>query len=289
MAMLKEPLWTYFRWIHNQADLNLCPSHYTRAELEAHGFERVRVWRHGVDQERFSPLYRDDAWRERLSGGCPEAPVLLYVGRLAPEKRVDWLRPVLDAVPEARLAVVGDGPARPTLEALFAGTHTVFTGYLRGLDLSRAYASADVFCFPSANETFGNVVLEAMASGLPAVAPRSGGPVDQVSDGENGLLTDPEDPRAFVDAARRLVADRPTCQQLGRGARAYAESQSWEAILDDLFETLALLVKTYVPMPHRMVRPRGTGTVRRIPHAGLPIWQTHSRRQDGTTTHPRHQ
>ncbi|MBN1582633.1 MAG: glycosyltransferase family 1 protein, partial [Anaerolineae bacterium] len=133
---LREPLWAYFRWIHNQADLNLCPSRFTKDELVAHRFERVRLWGRGVDTERFNPNHRDSVWRHRLSGGHPDAPLLLFAGRLAPEKRVDWLRPLLDAIPQVQLAIVGDGPARPELEALFDATPAVFTGYLQGEALS---------------------------------------------------------------------------------------------------------------------------------------------------------
>ncbi|MFL7790968.1 MAG: glycosyltransferase, partial [Anaerolineae bacterium] len=132
MPYMREPLWSYFRWIHNQADLNLCPSQFTKEELVAHRFERVRIWGRGVDTDRFSPSHRTDEWRHRLSGGDPGAPLLLFAGRLAPEKRADWLRPLLDAAPEARLAIIGDGPARSDLEELFDNTHTVFTGYLEG-------------------------------------------------------------------------------------------------------------------------------------------------------------
>jgi glycosyltransferase involved in cell wall biosynthesis len=261
LSALRDPLWAYLRWLHNQADLNLCPSHFTRTELEEHGFERVRVWGHGVDSERFHPRHRDAGWRERLTDGHPEAPLLLYVGRLAVEKRVDWLCPVLDAVPGARLAIVGDGPCREELEALLSGTRTHFTGYLRGKDLSRAYAAGDVFAFPSANETFGNVVLEAMASGLPVVVPRSGGPVDHVFEGRNGLLTDPDDPDHFVEAVRRLVVDPAYARGLGKGARAYALSQSWDAILDGLLEDLVDVTRR-----DRHSAPRMPGFAAKSPH-----------------------
>jgi phosphatidylinositol alpha 1,6-mannosyltransferase len=238
-GVLVEPLWSYFRWLHNQADLNYCPSSYTAIELEEHGFERLKVWPHGVDTNRFAPSWRSDAGagpdtRERLTEGHPEAPLLLYVGRLAREKRAHWLKPLIDALPGARLAIVGDGPAREELSKLMAGTPTVFTGYLRGAELSRAYASADLFVFPSANETFGNVMLEAMASALPVIAPRSGGPVDHVRDGYNGYLFDAESCPAFIAAVRRVLDDPAHRQEMGAQALAYARSQSWEAILDDL-------------------------------------------------------
>ena len=234
LGAFKPVMWRYFRWLHNLADLNLCPSRVTQRELWAHGFRRVRVWGRGVDTRLFSPERRDADWRRRLSGGEPGARLLLYVGRLSPEKRVDWLRPLLDVVPELCLAIVGDGPARPALERRFAGTHTMFTGYLTGLDLARAYASADIFAFPAANETLGNVVLEAMASGLPVIAARSGGLLDHVVDGENGLLFSPDDRVDLILAAARLAGDRALARQLGGAGRAHAEACTWETCLDGL-------------------------------------------------------
>jgi glycosyltransferase involved in cell wall biosynthesis len=242
LSVLRGPLWSYLRWLHNQADLNLCPSRFTQRQLQEHGFERVRVWGHGVDSEHFHPRHYDARWRARLTDGHPEAPLLLYVGRLALEKQIDWLCLALDALPQAYLGIIGDGPARAELEACFAGTRAHFAGYLRGADLSRAYASADVFAFPSANETFGNVVLEAMASGLPVVAPRSGGPVDHVLRGYNGVLTDPGDVYDFVWAVHRLATNPRYAQRLGRGARAYAATQSWDAVLDGLIDNLSNLI-----------------------------------------------
>jgi glycosyltransferase involved in cell wall biosynthesis len=234
LSLLRDPLWTYFRWIHNKADMNFAPSHFTKHQLELHGFERVRIWARGVDTDRFSPRHRSVAWRRWLTGGHSEAPLLLYVGRLATEKRVDWLRPVLDALPQARLAIVGDGPARLDLENLFTGAPATFTGYLEGDNLVQAYASADIFVFPSANETFGNVVLEAMASGLPVVASRAGGPIDHVVDGENGFLLHPEDLDQWIAQISQLISDLDYARQLGASARAYAMTQGWEAIFDQL-------------------------------------------------------
>jgi glycosyltransferase involved in cell wall biosynthesis len=243
LGMLREPLWAYFRWIHNQADLNLCPSRFTCDELQGRGFRRLAIWGRGVDTVRFSPRQRSETWRLRLSGGQPEAPLLLYVGRLAVEKRVEWLRALLYELPGVRLAIVGDGPLRARLEEQFTETPTVFTGYLRGEDLAQAYASADLFVFPSANETLGNVVLEAMASGLPVVAPRSGGVVDHVVDGENGFLVDKDDVYDMVAAVRTLVADPPLVGRLAAAARQHAERQSWQAILDGLLAHYELLAR----------------------------------------------
>ena len=229
----------YLRWLHNQADLNLAPSRVTQADLEMHGFARVKVWKRGVDTLRFHPARRSAEWQQRLGGGAPDAPILLYAGRLSPEKRIEWLRPVLGALPQARLAIVGDGPSRPFLEQVFAGAAAVFTGYLRGDDLANAYAAADVFVFPAANETVGNVVLEAMASGLPVVAPRSGGLLDHVVDGENGLLFDPEYRAGLVTAAHCLATEAAYARRLGDAGRRHAESCRWADTLDDLLAEYA--------------------------------------------------
>jgi glycosyltransferase involved in cell wall biosynthesis len=243
LSWFRDSLWAYFRWVHNQADLNLVPSHFTRLELEAHGFKRVGVWSRGVDTEQFHPRRRSAKWRARLTGGHPDAPLLLYVGRLAVEKRIEWLRPVLETLPHIRLAIVGDGPLRPNLEAQFAGTSTVFTGYLRGDDLAAAYAAADLFTFPSANETFGNVVLEAMASGLPAIAPRAGGPVDLIIPGTNGFLCAPHDQAEWLAYIRLCVDDPALLKRMGLYARSFAESRSWDRVFDGLLRDYATLFK----------------------------------------------
>lgn len=243
VGLFQEIVWSYFRWAHNRANLNFCPSYFTKRELESHGFERIKVWPHGVDTNRFNPKHRSAEWRARFTGDDPDAQVLLYVGRLAAEKRVTWLRPLMDVLPKARLAIVGEGPMRRNLEKRFRGTNTVFTGYLKGQDLSAAYASADMFVFPSANETFGNVVLEAMASGLPVVAAGAGGPVDLVIDNFNGVLSDPDDPADFVARAWRCSTDVDNLQQMRAAALAFARSQQWDVILDALLNDYEQLLR----------------------------------------------
>lgn len=226
--------WAGMRAAHRGAALNLCPSRATAEELARQGFENLAVWGRGVDTERFHPRKRSPMWRARLSAGEPERPLLLYVGRLSPEKRVDWIADVLDALPEARLAVVGDGPARGSLEARFAGRPVVFTGYLRGEDLAAAYASADHFVFVGANETLGNVVLEAMASGLPVVAPASGGVLEHLRHEQTGLLFEPDRRESLIAATARLLADPALAARLAQGARAEAEASPWEGVLTEL-------------------------------------------------------
>ena len=164
-----------------------------KEELEANGIERVEVWRKGIDVDVFQPKYKDAETRSMLTDGNPDSPLLLYVGRLGQEKRLKDLREVLRANPTYRLAFVGKGPEREELESYFKGTNTVFTGLLRGEDLSKAFASADVFCMPSDSETLGFVVLESMASGVPVVGAKAGGIPSLIRDGETGYLVEPGD------------------------------------------------------------------------------------------------
>jgi glycosyltransferase involved in cell wall biosynthesis len=221
--------WPALRALHNAAHVNLCPSQHTHRELEAHGVRNVSLWRGGVDTERFHPKRRDAALRARLSDGSPEAPLLLYVGRLGAEKSVDSLQALLAGLPQARLAIVGDGPERARLERLFGARRTVFAGFLRGDELAAAYASADVFVMPSTTETLGFVVLEAMSSGLPVVAANAGGVRDLVRDGSTGVLYDPRHPAEAIAAVRGLIADGTLRAAYGARARAVAETCGWRS------------------------------------------------------------
>lgn len=161
------------RTIHNQADVNLCTSESVRGELIEQGVKRVRVWPHGVDSGLFGPEKATRAWRERLSGGEPDKKLLAFVGRIAPEKNIGQARAVLERLPDTRMAIIGDGPAREATKREFAGTPTVFTGLLQNEDLAGALASADVFVLPSTTETLGMATIEALASGVPVLAARS--------------------------------------------------------------------------------------------------------------------
>jgi glycosyltransferase involved in cell wall biosynthesis len=234
LNLFRDFLWSFFRWVHNQADLNLCPTQWIRRQLTEQGFERVGIWGRGVDCELFRPERRTAAWRERLTDGNPDAPLLVFAGRLALEKRVDVLRPVLDEVPSVRLAILGDGPERTNLEALFAGTPTVFTGKLDGEDLAAAYAAGDIFTFPGENETFGNVVQEAMASGLPCLVAAHSGLRDRVRNGVDGFLFEPGNSAQLATQVRWLLSDPLYRRELAGNALEFARTQTWEANLDGL-------------------------------------------------------
>jgi len=219
--------WT--RTLHNRAHVNLCTSETTRKYLSENGVERLHVWPQGVDTVRFHPKKRSEEWRFKLSGGHPESPVLLYVGRLGREKNIGSLKAVLRAMPGVRLALVGDGPARGELEEKFAGMPAVFSGTRRGAELTAAYASADALVFPSTTETLGLAMLEALSSGLPVVAARAGAAHEVVEEGVNGLLYEPEDRDSLVETVRRVLEDGELRARLGEGARATAETRDWEA------------------------------------------------------------
>jgi glycosyltransferase involved in cell wall biosynthesis len=219
--------WT--RQLHNRAEVNLCTSESTLDYLLKEGVKRVRLWPQGVDARRFHPDKASRGWRERLSGGHTADKLLLYVGRLAPEKDIESLEVILREIPGTRLVIVGDGPARRDLEREFAGTRAVFTGLLQGEDLAAAYASADAFLFPSTTDTLGLAMLEALASGLPVVAAHSGASREVVREGENGLLYEAGSEEALVAAVRRLFSDNALREALARGARAAAEERDWGA------------------------------------------------------------
>lgn len=244
LTAFRDFVWNYFRWLHNQADLNLCPTRFIRRQLADRGFERLEIWGRGVDSQVFCPARRSRMWRERLTAGHPDAPLLVYVGRLAIEKRVEVIRPVLEELPHVRLAIIGDGPERARLEEVFAGTNTVFTGYLTGDDLPDAYAAGDIFVFPGENETFGNVVLEAMASGLPALVASHSGLKDHTRNGWNGFQFEPGNGAQLATLVRWLLSDPDYRARLAANALDYARGLTWEQNLDGLIGHYERLVAT---------------------------------------------
>jgi phosphatidylinositol alpha 1,6-mannosyltransferase len=221
--------WRWLRDIHNSAGRTLAPSSTTAADLDSRGFERVWLWGRGVDTERFQPALRDERLRAEIAPGGDV--IVGYVGRLAIEKRVDLLAAVA-ALPGVKLAVTGGGPMEEELRTALPAA--AFLGMRYGADLARIYASLDVFVHTGPYETFGQTIQEASASGLPVVAPASGGPLDLVSDGGTGYLVPPGDPEALSAAVRRLAADPALRTRLGAAARRRVLARSWSALTDEL-------------------------------------------------------
>lgn len=231
--LLGKGLRDWLRTLHNRCHLTLVPSQYTLDQLHDWGYHRLRTWGRGVDGNRFNPSHRSQAWRERLlNGRDPNSLVCIYVGRLAHEKRVDLLLEVAK-LPGVALTIIGDGAMREELEATFAGTDTYFMGYLVGEDLSHAFASADVFTFTGPNETFGQVVQEAMASGLPSVVINEGGVGELVIKDKTGYTCDSQS-QSFVNAVQRLRDNPELRQAMSINARLIAEQRPWEVIMDQL-------------------------------------------------------
>jgi glycosyltransferase involved in cell wall biosynthesis len=172
--------------------------------------------------------------RKRLTGGNPTLPLMLYVGRLSNEKRLDWLYAPITQLNGVRLAFIGSGPAEAHLRERFKGTNTVFMGYMSGEELAQAYASADVFAFPSDTETLGFVAMEAMASGVPAVGARAGGIPDVIEPGKNGLMFTPGDLGDLTDQLKLLLFNPALRKQLGHQARLDTQQWSWQAATEKL-------------------------------------------------------
>ena len=231
------------RNIFNWADYSLAPSKLIQSQMRDLGIENVGLWRRGVDAEAFNPRYYCEAMRHEISDGHVTDTLLIYVGRLSDEKQIDHIRPALEQVPHTRLIVVGDGPARPYLERHFAGMPVKFMGYMSGERLSQAYASADMFVFPSGLETFGLVVVEAMAAGLPVVASRVGGVTDVVQEGQNGYTFESGDIEALVEGVRKIAVSQDNIRRMGKSARAYAKTQSWDAMMDEVIAIYADLIE----------------------------------------------
>jgi len=239
MGMLEPLLWELLKAAHNQASLNLCTSTAMVGELSEKGIQHTDLWQRGVDTELFRPELRSEAMRTKLLGGRSDTgKLLLYIGRLSAEKQIERIKPVLEALPDARLALVGDGPYRQQLEKIFAGTPAQFVGYLAGEELAAAYASGDAFVFPSSTETLGLVLLEAMAAGCPVVGANRGGIPDIVSDGVNGCLYEPEGPdggaASLTAAVQRLLGDTSERKALRHNARQEAERWGWAGATEQL-------------------------------------------------------
>ncbi len=239
MGMLEPLLWELLKAAHNQAVLNLCTSTAMVSELSEKGIQNTALWQRGVDTESFRPELRNEAMRARLLGSNDDqGSLLIYVGRLSAEKQIERIKPVLDALPATRLALVGDGPYRQQLEKIFEGTATTFVGYLCGEELASAYASGDAFLFPSSTETLGLVLLEAMAAGCPVVGANKGGIPDIITDGKNGCLYNPDGPNdgseSLIKATKRLLGNDLERQAMRHAAREEAERWGWKAATEQL-------------------------------------------------------
>lgn len=234
--------WRYFRWFHNSGARTYVPTEAVRRELEGYGFQRLAIWGRGIDAGCFRPEYRASEWRERL-GADDRTIVVAYVGRLAAEKGLETafgamtrLRAAAapEAAPRIVFAFAGDGPyAQQCRRAAPPPPAAHFVGRLTGRALSEFYASADLFMFPSATDTFGNVLLEAMASGLPVVA-ADVGPTRELLSCGGGVTFPPGDAAALATTIAGLAADAPRRRALAAQGVAAAARRTWTRVFDDL-------------------------------------------------------
>ncbi len=257
--LFTRPMWSYNRFIHNQCLLTFCPSPSTAAALTQQGFEHVRLWPRGVDTDLFRPGRRDKLLRASWLANrrnTDDITVLVYAGRISWEKNLRLLTQAYRGMATTRchLVIVGDGPALKEIQEELAGLPVTYTGYLTGELLASAYASADIFAFPSTSETFGQVVLEAMASALPVVGVQSEGISDLVQHGKTGWLLDVGDLseqqqvsgyRSFLD---RLVRDPSARLAMGQAALNEARQRSWVSAMQYLFDGYAEAVEAATPL-----------------------------------------
>lgn len=223
--------WAILRWFYGRCTATFAPSMSIVEEMREHGIANVRLWSRGVDSRRFAPAWRDEAMRARI-GADDDVPLLLLVSRLVKEKDLADLVS-MDAILRDRgrayrLVLVGDGPMRESLEEALPDAR--FVGHQSGTDLSRWYASADIFVLPSTTETFANVVQEAMSSGVPAVVVDRGGPQSVIEPGRSGLVARANDPEDLADRVDELLLDRELRAAMSRAARQRALERSWDAV-----------------------------------------------------------
>ncbi len=238
LEMLKLLGWKYLGWFYSQCKHIYVPSPSMADELNEEGIdEGIRIWARGVNTDDFNPSFRDMEWR-RSVGFEDNEKVVTFVSRLVWEKNlqtfVDTIKKLQQTHSDVRAMIVGDGPAKKELEHMLPKAH--FTGFVTGDDLSCAYASSDVFLFPSETETFGNVTLEAMSSGLPCVVADATGSRSLVESGVNGFLAPPRDTKAFAERVSQIIDDHSLWKEMGQAARQKAIAYSWENVNGQLLE-----------------------------------------------------
>lgn len=253
LGYLEEYLWRYLQWFHSFSTVNFCPSHDTLEVLKKRKINNLKIWSRGIDTKQFRPLHPVNTKGRNFHRTGKVR--FLYVGRLAPEKDLDILSESIKTIStkypaKTEFILVGDGPmAKQLKDDLTANVK--FTGYLRGQELSDAYASADVFVFPSSTETLGNVVLEAMASGLPVIAANAGGVTENVIHNVNGVLCNSRDSKSFTEGMERFLDDFDLVTEMGSSARQFALTKSWGKVFERLIADYETVLKPKIKVLHK--------------------------------------
>ncbi|MFP8487786.1 glycosyltransferase family 4 protein [Gracilimonas sp. Q87] len=232
LTFIESLAWKYLSWFYNACAHVYVPSQSMIEELMPHGFETdMRIWARGVNTELFSPDKRNERWRKK-QGFDKNDIVVTFVSRLVWEKELDTFRHSVQQLSaenkKIRAMVVGDGPAKQELQEVMP--EAVYTGFLNGDELATAYASSDIFMFPSHTETFGNVTLEAMSCGLPCLVANATGSRSLVEDGVNGFLAEPQDKEDFTDKLRIITESENLRQKMGKNSRKKALNYEWDEI-----------------------------------------------------------
>lgn len=235
LNILEKPLSKYLKWFHKEAQLTVTPSQQSERILHEMGIMHTAIFSRGIHPEFFSEKDRKTVNKRRKVR-------LLYVGRISPEKDLDILREAMNLLNEnhadvIELVITGDGPMRAELERTMP-SNVSFTGYKKGIELAEIYKSADIFAFPSSFETFGNVVLEAYASGLPVVGVAKGGVVDNIIHGTTGFLAQPRNAKSFAAFLEQLIENPDLRHMMGNKGRQFAKTKTWESVFNHLMEQL---------------------------------------------------
>ncbi|MFZ7120879.1 MAG: glycosyltransferase family 4 protein [Eubacteriaceae bacterium] len=248
LEFLNSILWNFLRWFHNSCLINYTPSQDTSNLLKSKEIRNIKISSRGINTEIFNPNHKNLRLFRKYN--LKEKTTFLYVGRLAKEKDLDILIKSICKInihykDKVQFIITGDGPYALDLKKS-TPNNVVFTGYLKGKELSSIYASCDVFVFPSSTETFGNVVLEAMASGLPVITVNSGGVKESVINGYNGFLCQQRDSDSFTQSIEKFINDASLISKMSLNARKFTLEKSWDNIFDELTDDYHTLINTII-------------------------------------------
>jgi glycosyltransferase involved in cell wall biosynthesis len=237
--------WNYLRSLYNKCEAVYVPSLPIMKELSMQGLGTIQFLPHGVDTEVFNPSFKSLEWKESI--GCKNKKIILYSGRLVWEKDLKVFADTYGIITAKRndavFVLVGDGPIRLELQEMMP--NAVFLGYQSGNSLSTVYSSSDIFAFPSTTETFGNVTVEAMASGIPPVCVRAGGAYGIINEGVTGLIAEPHNAESFAGKILYFLDNEVKRHDIGLNALKYSHAQSWDTIISRLLESYTGIIDNY--------------------------------------------
>lgn len=236
LEFLKQPIWDYMRWFHNQNNITLCPSNEAQKLLNKNGINKTSLFSRGIDSHRFNPAFRNEKLRKKL--GIENKTVFLYVGRVSSEKDMNVLNESYKSIKmkyqNTALIITGDGPYLEECKEMFP-KDTIYTGFKKGHELAEIYASCDIFVCPSSTETFGNVILEAMASGLAVIGADAGGIREIIEHKQNGLKFRAKDSAELTCCMQELIENNNLRDYIKSNGLKFVQNRTWNKIIDNLF------------------------------------------------------